>query len=266
MNGDHTERLSILLSQEELLAVLDVLRVRFIPGLDAEALEGPTEEQQQLMLAVARRALQARELAQVREDGGFLLHRALLTTVGVCAYSESAALVYHWPAGGHQATRFFGHIRGDEVVAHTRPDLALHHFALLASKEQLITRLLNVCEYQESPASERLELTVTREAFIRARELAGARNEAEATHILAEGGAVEAAHALAHALAESPPVSVLQLLKQNGNESVQSRQFTLLQNGRHAWFVLPLSGEADAPLLVRTTTTEEVHSALLEWL
>src|SRR5688500_1305998 len=118
--------LTITLSQEELLAVLDVLQARTIPGLNAPQFARLNDREKQLVPTTARRALQARGLATVREDGVLLVHRALLTAVGVCAYSQSAAAIYHWNPSSENPAFFSGHIRGDDIVAHTRPDPFLH--------------------------------------------------------------------------------------------------------------------------------------------
>lgn len=260
--------LSIVLSQEELLVVLDALQTRFIPGLDAEAVGALTGEQLEMVLPVAQRALQARNLAQVGENGRLHLHRSLLTAVGVCAYSQSAAMVYHWTRGGEQPEQFFGHIRGLEVVAHTCTDGMLHQFSLLPSKEALVDHLLVGCECTMTDApTPPLELTISQAGLTEARLLAEAGAVYEAGQLLLSSEALEgAAQAFAQTLAASPRVSILQTLKQQGNEMVYSRQFTLLHDESYLWFVMPTQDQPQAPLLARTATAEAVRAVMSEWL
>ena len=174
---------AILLSREELLAVLDALEANTIPGLDEDPLGDMTPEGRQLAVTVARRALQARELGRVEDDGTFLLHRALLTAVGVCAYSQSAILAFHWPAGSDEATRFFGHIRDGDAVMHTRPADVSPPFRAARVTRSLIQKLLDFCEAQDRAAGETatngqkplaaVEFKIKQQDFARARDLGG---------------------------------------------------------------------------------------------
>ncbi|PKO23704.1 MAG: hypothetical protein CVU38_02420 [Chloroflexi bacterium HGW-Chloroflexi-1] len=259
-----SQPLTVLLSREELLAILDVLRAPTIPGLDREPTGELAPDQQAFAVVVARRALLARELAQIRADGELLVHRALLTAVGVCAYSQDAVLAYHWPSGGQAPHRLFGHIRGADVVVHTRPSAVLHRFTLLQSKEDLVNQVLAFCECGDVPVAQPLEFTVPRQDFADARQLASAGDAARATALLTQAGVPNAAAgALVSTLVSSPRVSILQTLKQQGNQAVRSREFTLVQNGKHAWWVAPAAGqEAKAPLLVKTATAEEIRDLL----
>ena len=87
--------LAVTISREELLAILNVLRSPTIPGLDSEPSGELTPEQEAFAIVVARRALLARGLAQLRADGEFLVQRGLLAAVGACAYAQDSILVLH---------------------------------------------------------------------------------------------------------------------------------------------------------------------------
>src|SRR5512145_1990409 len=122
MNGNNTsEPIQILLSREELLFVLNLLQAGFIPGLDDDPLGELTAEQQAFALTVAGRALRARELAQQHPDGQWVVHNNLLLAVGGCAYAQGIISVYHWPSNSALPRRFFGHLRENQAIAHTRP-------------------------------------------------------------------------------------------------------------------------------------------------
>lgn len=269
MNGDNAlEPTNILLSREELLFVLDLLQADSIPGLDADPLGELTPEQRSLALIWAERALRARELAHLQEDGEVVLHNALLTAIGVCAYPQSTVFVYHWAADGDILTRYFGHMRGNNIVAHSRPEDVLHLFTLLPSKEHLVDQVLAVCEYEDVPAHQPFEFTVSSGDFARVRELAEAGEAEQAIDVLSNGGvAPEAAAAYVQTLADSPRVSIMQTLRQQENAAVEKQDFTLIQNGHQMWLVSAASGETgDAPLRVKTTVKDEIGALFEKWL
>lgn len=266
-NSETVEPLNILLSRDELLLVLSELDSDFIPGLDADPLGELTAEQQSLALTVAGRGLMARELAGLTDDGELVLHTALLTAVGVCAYSQNAVFAYHWPAGSDEPVRHFGHVRGDVAVAHTRPQDVLHLFSLLPSRAALIDEVVVLARSSTSPKKSNFagELTISGVDFGRARALAAAGDADEAAAVL--GGAEQdpAAVALADALAASPDVTILQTLKQLESGDVQKRDFTVIasQDGQGAWLVIA-GADADAPLAARPATADDLRDLLTE--
>lgn len=269
MNGNDTsEPIHILLSREELLFVLNLLQAGFIPGLDNDPLGELTAEQQALALTIAGRALWARELAQLHPDGQWVVHNNLFLAVGGCAYAQSVISVFHWPANGALPRRFFGHLRENHIVIHTRPADVLHRFSLLSSREQLISQVLTACDLEDGSAAPPQELTVLSDDFVKLRELAGAGDTTEAVKMLASNGTLpETAQAFVSTLADSARVSILQILHQPVNGAVQKRDFTVLQNSQQTWLIsAPTSDTDDALLSVKTTTRGEVTTLLSEWL
>ncbi len=269
MNNENTQQpINILLSLKELQVVLDLLDTDFIPGLDTDPLGNLTPEQQSLALTVAAHALQARELVHAQKGGTWVIHNTLLTAIGVCAYSQNTIFVYHWPTNADAPVRYFGHIREDDIVAHTRPKDVLHLFSVLSSKEQLVDQVLGVCEYETETTSKSLELTVSGENFVEVRRLANAGETEKAVELLANGEtSSESARAFVETLAGLPRISIMQTLKHKGGESVQKRDFTLLQNSHHTWLVIAPPDEAKGdPLQVKTITKDEIQTLLAEWL
>lgn len=264
-NGDNGQPLNILLSRDELLLVLSQMETGYIPGLDADPLGELTDEQQSLALTVAGRGLMARELAGLTEDGQLVLHTALLTAVGVCAYSQNAIFAYRWPAGSDTPVRYFGHIRGDVAVAHTRPQDVLHLFSLTPSRAALIDEIVALAagsaatnKASVAPAG---ELTVSGADLGRARELAASGAADAAAVLLGGAGQSPAAVALADLLAASPDVTILQTLKQLETGAVEKRDFTLIsgQNGQGSWLV---TASADATLTARPATSDDLRRVL----
>jgi hypothetical protein len=260
------EPINILLSREELLLVLELLQAESLPGLDADPLGELSPEGRDLALTVAGRGLMARDLAQLGEDGQLSVHSALLTAVGVCAYSTNTVFVFHWPETRENPIRYFGHVREDDVAAHSRPDDVLHLFTLLPSKDHLIEQVLAFCEFRDVPQTGSFEMAVAGEDFVQVRQLASNGSPQEAVDLLvANGAGPESAAAFVSTLAGSPRVSILQTLTQEGEDEVLKRDFTMVQDSQHTWFIGPTAAESeDLNLVIRLTTREEIESLLAE--
>lgn len=267
MNGNNTsEPIQILLSREELLFVLNLLQAGFIPGLDDDPLGELTAEQQAFALTVAGRALRARELAQLHPDGQWVVHNNLLLAVGSCAYAQRIISVYHWPANGALPRRFFGHLRENDIVTHTRPADILHLFSLLPSKEQLISQVLVACDLEDRSAPSPQELTVSSGDFVKLRELAGGGDTTGAMAMLViHGTSPKTAQAFVSTLTDLAQVSILQILHGSPNGAVQKRDFTVLQNSQQTWLISAPANDTTL-LSVKTTTKDEVKTLLSEWL
>jgi hypothetical protein len=256
---------TVELSRAEVLAVLNVMQARFIPGLEPVPGNAQASDLAAPDPAEGFQSLQARGLAQVDAEGRWLVHRLLLTMVGTCAYSHSAVLAYHWPAGQETPTSLFGHIRQDDAVMHTPSGTGLHTFALLSSKDALVDLALEKCGFQ-SEGGARVQVLVLRDAFNRARELASQGQDKDAAQMLRSAGVSEdAAEGLSGALSASPLISAFQVLKHQG-ESIRSREFTLINNGSGAWLVMPTGVNPDSPLMAKGIGRNELGALLAGWL
>lgn len=259
-----TEPINILLSREELLLTLRTLQAESIPGLDNDPLSNLTPDGLELAMTVAERALRARELAQVREDGGLALHHLLLTAVGVCAYATETVFVYHWPEDSDFPVRYFGHIRNDDFVAHTRPEDILHMFTLLPSKAQMVEQISQLCAWEEraqqngSYALEVVDFGQVRQ-WSRDGEV-----ETAVAHLKKHRADAEAAVALVNTLAQSPDITILQMLKQQEDQSVAKYDFTVVQNRDHCWLMTSPTGNVADPLTVKTAVRADIVSLINE--
>lgn len=260
------EPINILLSREELIFILDLLQANSIPGLDADPLGDLNAQQRTMAMIWAERALRARELGRLDENGEVVLHHALLTAVGVCAYSSQAIFIFHWPEATAEPRRYFGHIRGDDIAGHTRPDDVLHQFSLLPSREHLLAQIFDFCGYANGSESADLTMTVSNSHFVRARELTSeGQTQAAADLLIGDTAPADTAAAFAGTLADSPRVSILQTLKQDGEDTVQKSDFTIVQNDKYTWFIAPAQDD-EATLLVKTTDKSELETLLAELL
>lgn len=266
MNGDPTQQpINLLLSREELLLVLKLLGVETIPGLDADPQGALDAGQQAVALRVAERALRARALADVR-DGQVALHNALISAVGTCAFPQRTVFVYHWPAGGEEAIRYFGHLRGDEVVVHTRPADVLHLFSRMPSAGYFAEQMLAACAVTAAEPAVSGGFTLASAAFTRLRQLAEGGSTQAALDLLRQTGIdATGAGALVATLAHNPAVSIVQMRKQQDG-AVAGQEFTLLQNSQHAWLVQLDASATERPLQVQPASRQTVERLLSGWL
>ncbi|MCB0078991.1 MAG: hypothetical protein KDD73_16385 [Anaerolineales bacterium] len=261
MNGANP---SVLLSTEELLAVLDMLQANFIPGLDGDIAQALSSQERQLMLTTARHSLLARELLRENENGA-ALHRRIMAAVGACVYSQGAILAFHWPPKSGQPSRFFGHFQGNEVVAHTRPKEILHRFVIFDERAALVDALLEAFEHEPTPPAPPWKLAVARDLLATARSDAEAGRLDQAMRVLsAHGQSDPAVRVLVQTFAASPRVTILQLLKQGNEKSALSQTMTLVQDKRYLWMMLP-DDEARQQLVVQTSSVAEVANYLTHW-
>ncbi|MEZ4864317.1 MAG: hypothetical protein R3C14_23595 [Caldilineaceae bacterium] len=265
-NENGAKPLNVLLSREELLLVLQMLRVSALPGLDDDPNGALSAEQQATALTVAARALRARELAQVRDNGELAIHTALLAAVGVCAYPQQTIYVYHWPTNGAAARRYFGYVRGEEIVAHTRPADVLHLFARLPSPPYFVGQLLSACAWEDGLTSAPLHFTAPVAIFAQARQQAdNGAPQAAANLLVQHRASVESARAFATTLADRPRLSIVQMRKQH-NGAVAARDLTLVQNSQRSWLITNDGEGEKASVQVKSTTTAEVSALLAGWL
>lgn len=266
MNGENQESpVRFVLSREELIFVLNKLQVSIVPGLDADPVGELTPEQQAWSMVTAQRALQARELVQIRSDGVVAVHNSVLTAVGICAYAERTVFVYHWPVNEDLPVRTFCHRRGDQAVFHRRPSDVLHEFTLMSASEDLADQILHACTYKDVRADGDYTFKLPNDAFVEARTRAAGNEVSSAQSVLIGVGVEEqAAQSFAETLAGTARVSILQMVKQEGGE-VKKADLTLLQDGSYPWLLQPVEEDPTA-LTIKTLPRQAIVDLLNDWL
>ncbi|HID51043.1 MAG TPA: hypothetical protein EYP41_03275 [Anaerolineae bacterium] len=257
------ETQTFLLSREETLLLLDLLEAESIPGVDPDPLGELNDDQRALALIWAGRALRARELAAVGENGELLVDEGLLTAVGNCVYWQTAFYIFHWAEPGSVPVRFFGYVRDGQAVSHTRPADVLHRFAILAGPEALIEEITVVCQCQTLPDAPERQFTLPRDQFVHVRELTEEGETAAALQMLQEAGVPgDVAGAFTAVLAGASRMSIWQIVTRNEDGATATRDYTLLRSEDAAWLVsLPGGGD---DLTVRTVTAVDVRALLAQ--
>ena len=253
--ADETQTNSFLLSREELILLLDLLEIESIPGLDPDPLGELSDDQRALALIWAGRALQARELATVADDGSLLVNEQLLTAVGTCAYWETAVTVFHWSAPGSTPQRLFGYVGNGKVTTHARPAGVLHRVSTLPTAADLINELMTFNQCQSLPETPNAQFELAQDVFVQARELAESQDVEASEKVLSEGGLPEDnAKMITAVLSGKPRMSIWQIVQQAENGESTAHEYTLLQNDQAAWLIQLNTGEEAVHLQTITTT------------
>lgn len=257
------DAVNVVLSRDELVLVLGLLKADAPPGLGADPLGELSAQQAQMSAITAARGLRARDLARIdAQSGQFLVHVGVLGAVGACTSADAALFAYYWPGEEAEPQRWFGYRRKASYVVHRPLEDVLHRFTVLASGAQLAEEALALCHI-ESAARLAMpgDIYLSGNDFARIRQLAAQGDVEQARTLIAAAPAPPLlSEALAGALAARPQVSILQLLKRNATGRVQ-QDFTLLQNQYALWLMTPVEGDAER-VRIQSITRADIYDLL----
>lgn len=264
------EPTTLILSRDELLSALNALEATTISGIDSEPTGPRTEQEMLLAQEVATRSLRARGLARY-ESGTVLYEDRLLDIVGTCAYPKSALTAFHWASAEDEPVRFFGFVRNDVYVAHTRPEALMHRFDMYSESQQMANALIRFYQIDDQSAdvnsTQKVELLLESETFSTIRQLSEAGNTEEAQDLLLEHQVAEsAASQIATLFTDNPTLTVFQTVAEIEADAVVKRDFMLAQTNSRLWFVGAVDDTANGPLQVKDVTIDEILSLLTGWI
>lgn len=257
----------LLLSREEVVLVLNLLKADYIFGLEPDPLLQLTPEQAAVGLIYAERALRARDLARVDETGRVVLREAVLLGVGTCVYPQWSLLLHHFSPQG-QPTRCFSHRNEKVYVVHTALEGGvLHRFDLLADQEALLAEILKQCGCTELSVAEGAPFKVKGDAIVQAREQAQqapqASPDAVAEKLVAGGADGAAAYRLAQSLVKPHQISVFHALTQLPENKLAKREVAVIHNTHSGWLMAQAATDADQDLqTVQPVTTASLKTLL----
>jgi hypothetical protein len=251
--------LSMLLTYEELSLTLRLVNAATLPGLRAPQSVPLTDEQFAQGLVYAERSLRARELARITPDGNFVVHAALLSAVGVCAYADQALIVQHMQPDG-TVVELYGSRKDDAVVAYTLPEPGLYQLSVLENSAILANQVLQACDCMNLKTANSSSITVADDILKQARELAEQGLVSEAAALLRGGNDQTSVETVVDALAAPHSVSIWIVLERQADDTVARHELTVLRTADSAW----LMTQEDAGLrTLRQTTSEELHNVLM---
>ena len=257
---------SFVLSREELLFLLRLIGAKDIPGLGDDPLLGQLNtEQQALGMVYAERTLRDRGLARIDESSELQLHTELLQAVTACAFSHRSIVVYHLDAN-RRATQYFGHIREQTVIAHTKPEPPLHRLHMLHDEHALIQEILTLVQAEDMPESDPAAIVFPLAFVPKIRELAAQGEHNTALNLLLENGvAAGPGSRLLQTLAGKYALTIFQNYNRLLDGSFLTRSVTLLRNQHIAWMMFSPQKE-DGNVTFRPFTTPQLRELLESWL
>ncbi len=255
--------LRIILTYEELSLVLKLMNAAALPGLRPPQAEPLTPEQEVQGLLFAERSLRARELARRTADNHLVVHAALLSTVGACAYADHVVVAQHIRASG-EVIDFYGSAQEELVVAHTLPEPGLHQLAVLEDITALASQALAACDCLSLQPGNGASLTVTDEALRQTQDLAqqGALQEAAAR--LVGAGDAPSAVALVGALSVPHAVSIFLFLRRQADGTLARHELSVLHTAQAAWLFTQLPHREGVRRVVPVTTAALLDALMAE--
>mgnify|MGYP003382010295 CR=1 FL=1 len=228
---------SVTLSHEEALAILVLLQVARIPGLDGDPVQFLTAEQLTTGILCGERSLRARDLARIGADGRIQVQRDILELVGTCGYAEGSLIVTHLV--GNSMRSCFAHRRGEIFVLHTTPETGLHCFEGAGDRQALVDAVAAFSGWVEAFQGGEAPVVASRHMLDRAREAAVAQKLVDARKILlGKNNPSEVVERLVELLAAPYELTVVQSVQPRDQDSVAIQSLSVLQTGAQQWLMI----------------------------
>jgi len=247
--------IALALSQDELLVVLRYLNAKHLAGLEVEGLKQDTEENFDLAMAVAERALIARGLLGQTDENKMELSPYVFAVVGACAWPEMSVIISRHETN-HLEENYFFHTSRRMHIAHTVPITMIHHFLALEDRSNWIKSILSALSLNSEFTNQtQVSAVLPMKSLADARETAiqgggNAALEMLVSHAL-EG---QSAECLSRALAQATSNTVFSFID-HGKDHVEG--FSLMQTPDKQWLIEPLPGSNEHFESVRIQTVSE---------
>ena len=256
----------IVLSREELLLTLTLLKARSLLGLEPDPLGELTSEQSVIALLHAERSLRAREFARLDDDGRLVLHEAIVMSVAVCAFPQQSFVVHHFPAAG-RPVRLTAHLRDEAIVMQTSPESELYLFSILDEPATLFQEIISFCECEDLPLTAAEPIKINGDVLTQISNTGIITNVDSAVSVLTTQGVDQAsALKLTQAICHPHSVSVLHHLEPHLTSEPHLEKLTVLHNDGSAWLMQDVNNGGPRQYLLQPITTADLRAALRTWL
>jgi len=229
------------LGAEEILVLLNVLRVGTLPGLGEDPTAGLSEDQLQRARAAGLNSLRARGWMKVEAGESGLktsIDSTLVAILLTCAAAKTVLFISRLPANEAPAISYL-HCGPHLFVVHSTEQPGIHRFIATISRNDALTHIVQALhlDHQSPPAM--AGFTVEEETFGRVTAAIQENNGAESIRILREQGvpddlAQQVADSISNLRANSM-VALMRLDIQGGPSS--SEGFGLLESTSGFWML-----------------------------
>jgi hypothetical protein len=222
---------SVVLSREEVLAILHLTGLSAIPGLSDDPIANLTAEQRAFGLIVAERALRARGLAIITEEGRLLVQSVILEMLGTCALAAQSLYVTRIATPSGTPAQLIAHRQEKRWVLHRRLELVLHTFQSVGGWLAAMEEIKAFCQWPNPVPGADFTLTIPNNALNSARELAASGHVPEArAALLATGNRPDAVEILIDVLSQAHVVTVIQYVIASSPDTVAIQSVTILHH------------------------------------
>lgn len=142
------QTLSFALSHEELVALLGILNLPTLPGMESNLVESyMSNDDQRLMVAAGQRSLQARGMVAVLPDQ-VQVDQMIAGILYACGSSRAMLTVISTPANGQIPDRTLYYIHERLIVEWSNPVIGVHQLRLLPDLKTLASAILVTTDSQ----------------------------------------------------------------------------------------------------------------------
>ena len=248
------------LSPEELLYLLERLKLPDLPGMEREAFDQLDPEQRQLAFDVARRGLLAREVLLPGGEAPRDVNPVVLAMLAPNLAPEQS--LWLWQRAGNAPGRtYYAHTWQAVHVLRWQSDLGIHQFLLLSSKAALAQAVTDMLELAPTAASNGAAHRLPANAFEQAHAAVDDAGASAAADLLRKAGLPpETAAALAADMAA--PRTVLSVLGTHHTENAApGLAFTVIAGPALTWLA-DYETAAEPQIMLRHPAPGEVEQRL----
>ncbi len=145
-----TDQIKITLSHDELLYILQVLRLPTLPGLPSDLMDNLTVDAYQQLLGSAERSLNARGYIQI-ENERLVVESALVGIIGFCAGAPNTVRLVRTDLSGNSVGVVYHFSQTLKIKHHT--NRGVHYFTFLPDNETAIKDMAQEMRGNASVAS-----------------------------------------------------------------------------------------------------------------
>lgn len=244
---DRLEAISVDVTTEEMVVLLEQMGSDSYAGLDSSGLDDLSERERALVLDVARRGLIARRFLTKDEAGEWQVDPYALAAVGISLAPARSVMVIRGQ-NRDSATSYLFHTAQDVFVIHEVVENGSHQFLVVRDGETWQKSIFSAAGIDQDvsrnglPDASQTAISpaVLNDAYERAQ--AGSPNEAEA-RLIQHGVGRDTAKSLVTTLAGPVTFSTVVAIKHTPEE--QRDDVTILTGGNDCWLLEMSNGQGD---------------------
>lgn len=240
---------AVLLSREEVLAILSVLGVGALPGLGPEPIGKLSNEQIAYGIVGAERALRARGLARISNEGHLLIDQYVLDMVGSCAFAEGSQIITVTDVPGGLTQMYFAYRRRELFVLQTSPSSQLFLYQTQPNQSALTETLISLCDVPVGLTAATEPILVSDEVLAQVRDLAVAGRADNAKNLLQTHLAGTASvDALISIITGHHRVAIFQSIAFGEDDTAAVQSVTIIYNDEDLWLAVEEpAGDGEEP-------------------